>query len=139
MIQTAKIIGTGITDYPEFFITFLLVDLYLFIYLYYPLAHVSEEFKNRMAVRLSSCSHGMATIAACAICTNLAHHFSTIAKCTHSWGQLNYDANMVRNGACDFAGQGSSHILHHAVNQMGDIAYYCSSCHAISCMSCVTG
>ena len=138
MIQAAKIIGTGITDYPEFFITFLLVDLY-FIYLYYPLAHVSEEFKNRMAVRLSSCSHGMATIAACAICTNLAHHFSTIAKCTHSWGQLNYDANMVRNGACDFAGQGSSHILHHAVNQMGDIAYYCSSCHAISCMSCVTG
>ena len=84
MIQAAKIIGTGITDYPEFFITFLLVDLYLFIYLYYPLAHVSEEFKNRMVVRLSSCSHGMATIAACAICTNLAHHFSTIAKCTHS-------------------------------------------------------
>jgi len=45
MIQAAKIIGTGITDYPEFFITFLLVDLYLFIYLYYPLAHVSVEFK----------------------------------------------------------------------------------------------
>ena len=139
MIQAAKIIGTGFLGYFEFIVTFILVGLYLFIYLYYPPTYVSQRFSDRMVARLSACPHGMAIIAACAICSNLAHHFSTIGNCTHSWSKLNYDANMVKNGTCDFAGNSSSHIFHHAVSQIGDVAYYCSSCHAISCFNCVTG
>ena len=139
MIQAAKIIGTGIVGNLDVFIVFILVVLYLFIYLYYFPAYVSQDFGDNMVARLSACPHGIVIIAACTICTNMAHHFSTIANCTHSWNKLNYDANMVKNGSCDFAGDGSSHILHHAVTQLGDIAYYCSSCHAISCFNCVTG
>lgn len=139
MIQAAKIIGTGILGNLYVVTAFILVVLYLFIYLYYFPTCVSQDFGDKMVARLSACPHGIAIIAACAVCTNLAHHFSAIANCTHSWSKLNYDANLVKNGSCDIAGNSSSHILHHAVSQLGDVAYYCSSCHAVSCFSCVTG
>ena len=90
-----------------------------------------------MEAYVSSCPHGFAAVALCAICTNLGKHFITISNCSHSWSKLNYDGKFVQYASCDLAGDGSAHILHHALTHMGDVAYYCSSCHAIACAGCV--
>jgi len=96
-----------------------------------------------MTPLLSACPHGLATIALCGVCSSMAQHLSIISLCTHKWSKLNYDQNFVRNGNCDLAGSGGVDgsgawdSIHQAVNNMGEIAYYCSHCHAISCASCV--
>ena len=113
----------------------LIFIIFTFIYFYYPSPGLTESFKNNLSARLSTCPHGLASIAVCAVCSSLGNHLSTIAKCTHNWSQLNYDEKLVQTASCDIAGKGASDTLHHVVNQMGDIAYYCSSCHAISCVS----
>ena len=137
MIQAANLFVTNYLGYPAFLITLSVVILFIFIYFYYPSPGVTENFKNRMTVRLATCQHGLASIAACAVCTNLGNHFSTIANCSHSWSKLNYDNKLVQTASCDFAGKGASQILHHVVNDMGDVAYYCSNCPSISCAGCV--
>lgn len=98
---------------------------------------------SNMSASLSACPHGIATLALCSVCSSMAQHFSIISQCTHKWSKLNYDLHFVRNANCDFAGSGGMNgwgafdSIHQAVNNMGEIAYYCSQCHAISCVNCI--
>jgi len=133
---------THICYVTTMYIIFIFLALFLHLVpVYYNTEHIVNL--SNMTPLLSACPHGLTTIAMCSVCSSMAQHLPIISQCTHNWSKLNYDAKFVRNGNCDLAGSGGINgsgvwdSIHQAVNTMGDIAYFCSECHAISCVNCV--